>query len=265
MFTRKGVLCVGVAVCLFLGAGAQSAIITEAVSLTVAKDPGDDVAGLSARAVFVWDDQQPNTLRIELINNSTGAPSGFTSAAQILTTLSFQLEGAGGPAPVIVGGTVVIGPGSQSLGFGNVVPQLGPGDDVSVEWGYGNGGSAEHLTNVVSTNVSQVSPFAQANAQTNLDGPTGLDGPQGGVVAATPVLPLGGMGAIADRIVITLQLDAAPNGMDFLHNGVIAEFGSDAAFLVPAPEPGAMVLLVLGSTGMILRRGRTRGGAPPPR
>ena len=86
-----------------------------------------------------------------------------------------------------------------------------------------------------------------------MDGPANLDGPQGGM-ASTPVqVPIGGLGAIQDEIVVTLTLDKPITNLDFLDaNDSYVEFGSDAAHL---PEPGTIALLVLGGA-ILLRRGR---------
>lgn len=202
-----------------------------------------DPSGLSATAIFTLNG--PTELEIVLINTSTDAPDYFDSSDQILTGISFNMGGIN-----ITGGSVEIGPDAsdKSLNFSEVVSQLGQGDDVSSEWGYGNIGATGMLTNLVSANTSHVSPFS---AMPNLDGPEGLDGPQGGIVANPAVVDIGGMGVIEDSIVITLNLSGALGDLSFLENGVIVEFGSDAAFV---PEPATICLLGLG--GLLLRRRR---------
>jgi len=196
--------------------------------------------GLSASAVFTLNN--PTELQITLINNSTGVPAGFGSADQLLTGISWDFGMAVGAT-----GTVVIGPGGQSIDFDNVITQLGPGADVSGEWGYGNTGGTGMLTNIVSTNAAQVMRFSGAN----LDGPLGLDGPQGGICTDPPWVSLGGLGAVADSVVITLTLDTSLANLNFLKNGVAAEFGSDAAFL---PEPTTICLLGFGTLSLVTRR-----------
>jgi hypothetical protein len=144
---------------------------------------------------------------------------------------------------------VDIGPSGRSINFDNVTTQLGPGADVSGEWGYGNTGGTGMLTNIVSTNAAKATRFSGAN----LDATLSLDGPQGGICTDPPLVSLGGLGAIADSVVITLTLDTSLANLNFLENGVVAEFGSDATFV---PEPATICLLGLGSLSLILRRRR---------
>jgi hypothetical protein len=176
-------------------------------------------------------------------------PTGFDNSDQILTGLSFDLGG-----PTITAGTVIIGPDSWSINFSKILTQLGPGEDVSCEWGYGNIGSTNMMLNMVSTNTSHMTRFDASD--NNLDGPYNIDGPRSGLVALdTDDLPLidpGGLGAIGDSIIITLTLSDGLTNYDFLDNGVIAEFGSDAAFLVP--EPATIILLGLGTVIFLRKR-----------
>ncbi len=197
--------------------------------------------GLSASAVFTLNN--PTELQITLINNSTGVPAGFDSSDQLLTGISWDFGMAVGAT-----GTVVIGPGGQSINFSLIDPQLGAGADVSGEWGYGNTGGTGMLTNIVSTNAAKATQFSGAN----LDGAPGLDGPQAGICTDPPQVSLGGnLGAIADSVVITLTLDTSLANLNFLENGVVAEFGSDAAFV---PEPTTICLLGFGSLSLVMRR-----------
>jgi hypothetical protein len=199
--------------------------------------------GLSASAVFTLNN--PTELQITLINNSTGVPAGSDSSDQLLTGISWDF----GMAAVGATGTVVIGSGGRSINFDNVITQLGAGDDVSGEWGYGNTGGTGMLTNIVSTNAANVTRFSGAN----LDGPLSLDGPQGGICTDPPQVSLGGLGVVADSVVITLTLDTSLANLNFLENGVVAEFGSDAAFL---PEPATICLLGFGALSLIRRKHR---------
>ena len=199
--------------------------------------------GLSASADFTLNNS--TELQITLINNSTGVPAGFDSSDQLLTGISWDF----GMAAVGATGTVVIGldPNDRSINFSLIDPQLGPGADVSGEWGYGNTGGTGMLTNIVSTNAAKATRFSD----TNLDGPLSLDGPQAGICTDPPQVSLGGLGAVTDSVVITLTLDTSLANLNFLENGVVAEFGSDAAFV---PEPTTICLLGFGSLSLILRR-----------
>lgn len=207
--------------------------------------------GLSAQATFVLDTGSPTILKIDLANTSTGVPAGFDSSDQILTGISWDFGDAGfrGADPAITGGSVVIGPGGGSLNFSNVATQLGPGDDVSGEYGYGNMDGTGALANFVSGNTAQATPFGGPN----LDGPPNIDGPQGGIVTNPPQVSLGGLGAVFDSVHIELTIDTPLSNLDFLTtNGVRAEFGSDAAFLT-VPEPASALLLGLGAVVLTVR------------
>lgn len=235
---------VAAAIVLVLCSANAKAVI---VGLATSLDPAFDPCGLSAQATFTF--TSPTVLTIELTNTSTGVPTGFDNSDQILTGISFDLGG-----PTITAGTVIIGPDSRSINFSEISTQLGPDDDVSCEWGYGNIGSTNMMLNMVSTNTSHTTRFDESN--NNLDGPYILDGPQGGLVALDsddkPLIDLSGLGAIGDSIIIRLTLSEAVTSYDFLDNGVIAEFGSDAAFLVP--EPATIILLGLGTMVLLRKR-----------
>ena len=210
-----------------------------------------DPSGLSAEAEFSLID--PTTLQIRLKNTSTGAPDGFVAADQLLTSVSWDFGAPGvGGSPTIAGGSAVTGPTSSSVDFS--VLDVGPNEDVSGEFGYGNGGATGLLPNYVSGNISGTTAFGGSN----LDGPPGLNGPQAGLVAAPPAVPLGGIGAISNEIIITLTLSdpitLAQLETDLEQNGVIFEYGSDAAFLRGVPTPGAAATLVLGLGALARRR-----------
>jgi hypothetical protein len=83
-----------------------------------------DASGLSALAEFTK--LNSTTLQIRLQNTSTGTPAGFNNAGQILTGLSFDLgaPGVNGGDPTITGGSVIIGPSSNSVNFDST--SMGP-------------------------------------------------------------------------------------------------------------------------------------------
>ncbi len=217
-----------------------------------------DPSGLSAEAEFTLLD--PMTIEIRLRNTSTGVPMGFDNSDQILTGVSWDFGHVGfnGDA-MITGGTVVIGPTSNSVNFeiGNSgVVDYGPGTDVSGEYGYGNMDGTGAFTNFITAHHSQATPFMGMN----LDGPGNIDGPEGGLVASPPVLPLGGLGAIEDEIIatITISLPLASESEIFGDLGLVrVEWGSDAAFIT-VPEPGSLGLLLLGGLVLMRRRRRSR-------
>lgn len=204
--------------------------------------------GLSAQADFTLVDA--TTMQIVLTNTSTGAPIDFDESDQILSGVSWDFDPAGlALMTEIVGGSVLIGSSSQSVNFST--GSYGPGHDVSGEYGYGNMDGTGALPNFVSGNAAQGTPFGGPN----LDGPDNVDGPQGGLVASPAAIPLNGLGAIENQIVITVNLSNPISDLDFLAaNGVRVEFGSDAAFItVPAPA-GTAALLGAGLLAFRRRR-----------
>lgn len=200
--------------------------------------------GLAAEAEFTMLDA--TTLEVRLRNISTGVPAGFDSADQILTGVSWDFGDPGFNGDnSIAGGTVFTGPTSSSINFS--ITNVGPNEDVSGEWAYGNMNGTGMLTNFFSANIAEATPFGGAN----LDGPENIDGPQGGLVANPVIVPLGGLGAIQDEVIATLTL-ANPYTQfellsDLLNNGTTVEFGSDAAFVTGQiiPAPGALPLLAV--------------------
>lgn len=207
-------------------------------------------SGLGAEAEFTL--LNPTTLELRYRNLSTGVPNGFDESDQILSGVSWDFGHPGFNGDIVItGGTVVTGPTSMSINFD--VANVGPNADVSGEFGYGNMDGTGALTNFVSSNTALATPFGGAN----LDGPVDIDGPQGGLVANPPVVPLAGLGAIQDEVIATLTLSDpytdAELLADLLGNGVRFEFGSDATF-IDFPAPGASTLLI--GAGLVWARRR---------
>lgn len=206
-------------------------VLGAAVVLTGAAQAGElvtlsDPSGLAAEAEFTLADGG-NTLIVRFKNTSTGVPMGFSNSDQILSGLSWDFgdPGINGGDPVILGGVVEIGAMSASVNFDT--GSYGPGANVSGEWGYGNAGGTGHIVNFFSAQGAHATPFGGPN----LDQTEEIAGPQGGLVPTPTLIALGGQGAIENEVVATLFISQALPNLDFLANGVRAEFGSDAAFI----------------------------------
>ncbi|MCR9217920.1 MAG: hypothetical protein NXI14_12065 [bacterium] len=218
--------------------------------------------GLSAEATFVLLNGG-NSLQIALRNTSSSVPAGFGDSDRLLTGIAFDL---GGVDILATGSSVFTGASSYTLNFNPSGPggaqNYGANYDVSGEYGFGNGSATgtlsgfSGLTNHVSTNTSHTTPFGGPN----LDGPSGLGGPAGGLISTAGLTGFGnGQGAIHDEIVITLGLSSALADFSFLENGARVEFGSDRFFLngtptattvIPLPGPAALAgagLLLVGT------------------
>jgi len=209
-------------------------------------------SGLAAQATFTLLNGGTQ-LQIALQNTSTGVPDGFGSADRILTTIAFNL---GGVNILGSGSSAAIGANSQSVNFST--GWYGPGADVSGEWGYGNNSGVlpgfAGMANHVSATESGTTRFDGAN----LTGPPNLDGPQGGLISPANASGLGGLGAVQDEVIFTLNLSSALSDLSFLNNGAVVEFGSDAAFLYSTviPLPGAAGMAGLGLVFVGSRRRR---------
>lgn len=210
-----------------------------------------DPSGLSADVTFEL--VNPTTLKVTTKNTSVGVPGGFSNADQILTSVAWDFGGI----TSITGGSVKTGPSSASINFS--VTNVGANADVSGEYGYGNGGTTGLTPNYISGNTAGITPFGGAN----LDGPGGLNGPQGGLVASPILVPIGGLGAISNEWVATLSLSNPIASLDFLSTGITVEYGSDAAFVhgTPTssgvPEPST-ALLGFGAAAMLFAARRRR-------
>lgn len=207
-----------------------------------------DASGLAGEAEFTL--VNATTLQVRLQNLSTGAPGGFSNSDQLLTSIAFDLGGVGNTVgdPTITGGTVFTGATSSTANFD--ITNVGPNSDVSGEWGFGNENNTGFGNNI--NFFSSNNAHATAFGGPNMDGPAGLDGPQGGLVANPAVISLGGLGAIQDEVVATLNLSSGITDLSFLSHGVTFEFGSDAAFFT-VPAPGALAML-----GLAVLAGRRR-------
>ncbi len=204
----------------------------------------DDGSGLKAEAEFTLNGAG-DAMTIRLKNTSTSIPSGFDASDQLLTGISWDFGDVGFNGDVMItGGSVRTGPSSASVNFD--VMNVGSNADVSGEYGYGNMDGTGALTNFVSSNIAQATPFGGAN----LDGPVNIDGPQGGLLSSLASVPLGGLGAIQDEILISLSLsDPLADEPEIFGDLMLVrvEFGSDAHFITTLfPSPGTIGVFLIG-------------------
>ena len=125
---QSSVIAVGVCF-LALISTARADVLSETFELNASADPGFDIGGLSARAIFTLDTATPTIMQIVLFNTSTGAPAGFSNVDQLLTGISFDFGHPGyNGDPLIYDDPaiqeVVIGPGGRAINFDNVPSQL---------------------------------------------------------------------------------------------------------------------------------------------
>lgn len=213
--------------------------------------------GQTAQADFSFLDD--GRLQIILTETTPIAASSLSGAGAILTSIGFLLPGS---AVIVLPGTVTIATDSSSVGF--ATGTYPAGTDVSGEWGATIGGEKPISDEMgdydfVSANTAQVTKFAGVN----LDGPAGLNGPQGGLLDDSA--NRGGLGVIDNSVIIllTLQglsLDQRSPFLASLSTSSVVEYGSDAAFGTPVPEPGTLMLLGSGLIGICLYRWRRKKG-----
>jgi len=204
----------------------------------------DDGSGLKAEAEFTLTGAG-DAMTIRLKNTSTSIPFGFDESDQILTGVSWDFGDVGFNGDVtITGGSVMTGASSASVNFDN--GNVGANADVSGEYGYGNMDGTGALTNFVSGNTAQAIAFGGAN----LDGPVSIDGPQGGLISSLAFLPLSGLGAIQDEVIISLTLsEALANEAEIFGDLMLVrvEFGSDAHFITTLfPSPATIGVFLVG-------------------
>ena len=223
---------------LLLAVGA-SQLGVNATSVTIDQILADYPAGLSVVADMAY---KGNTLTIILQNTSITSEVG---ANALLTGIGFNLPGT----LSIASGVVTRPSGSVFVNFS------GSQTDISGEWGYANGAQGHFNGLPVNSLVSTMEADTDNRfSSTALSDPSGLNGPEFGVLAKTG--DAGGLEAIKDTIKIELTLAGSFNGKDLvsnINNGTIAvTFGSPTGN-VNVPDGGTSAMLLgFGFLGMTL-------------
>jgi len=193
----------------------------------------------------------PNQLRILVQNTTTlgtsvSLPSGVSgscpqtvtssiaAACRLLASFGYTFNAI---SKNITGGSAKIATGS--VGKGDESPfNYSAGDDWSAEWGFGKDEPMDGTGNLdfLSTNASHMTQFAPSP---NRDGPTGLDGPQGGLLSKA-FSDAGGLGFVQDTLEFLVNYSASLTSTDLsaLQNATWwVEFGSSGYFLCAGPDP----------------------------
>ena len=207
---------------------------TNATSVTIDQILADAPAGLSGVLDMV---AKGNTLTITLQNTSITSEIG---ANALLTGLAFNLPSG-----------LSIASGSASIGgsFVNFNPTPASLKDVSGEWGFANGASGHFNGLDVDALVSTMAADTSGTfGGSSLKKPDDLAGPDFGLLAKGG--NAGGLAAISDSILITLNLTGTYSGdlVGDINSGVVAvTFGSPTG----VPDGGAtLVLLSAGLLGL---------------
>jgi len=164
--------------------------------------------------------------------------SSIAAACRLLTSFGWAYNAI---SQSITGGSAKIATGS--VGFGD---PAGPppaqtyaaGTVWSAEWGFGNNAPMDGTgpLDFISTNESHMTQFATGP---NRDGPTGLDGPQGGLLSRV-FTSADGLGYVQDTLEFLVNYSASLTAEDLLALEKATwwvEFGSSGYFLCAGPDP----------------------------
>jgi hypothetical protein len=216
------------------------------VDVVLADDAGITTADASVEMTI-----SGSTLTIYLRNLLSGGPVG---AGGLLSGLAFDMP----DNYEILGGSVAVG--TDSFIRGGVLNGSGAGTSVSGEWGYGNAVSGHFNGLAVDSQVSAMEADSSTKfSNTSIENPVVLNGPEFGLLGTGE--DRGGLTAIEDRVVITLNLNHSPNGgfLNSIQGGIVAvTYGSPTGSRVPDASSTLMLLgiAMLGIEGMRRRVSR---------
>ncbi len=196
-----------------------------------------------------------NTLTIVLRNTSTGATSSnptLYGSTNLLTGIGFNL----GTGVDILTGNVEIYSGSTAIGFDSST-------DLRTQWGYDNDPlDSGPFLNLATISTDTVVSSMESSTETNtfLTG-NSIDGPAYGLLSgAVSSSVAGGLEAIQDAVLITLNLSGTPDLNSIVNGDIVMSFGSPDS--VPEPFTTTLLLLAGGYIGLLglgKRRKKNRG------
>lgn len=217
-----------------LCAQAHAGTITVRYTLDAGGRNRNPLNGLAALATF---STTGNGLSILVQNTSTGVPARFDAASSLITSLGMNLPNG---TRIVSGDRATIAPGAIGL---QAWASRGLGGSVAEEWGWSN----LRGTRVFSEFQQSITTTRTSRGMTLFGGGHGRVGDAfGGITAGPPILSIPrAKKAVSSSILFELTLSSALTRQQLseVAYGSMIEFGADARYLRPVPEPSSLMLL----------------------
>lgn len=230
-------------------AQAHAGAITVQYTLDAGGRNRNPLNGLAALATFT---SSGNGLSVLVQNTSTGVPARFNAASSLITSLGMSLPN----------GTRIVSGDSATIGSGSIGLQAWAsrerGGSVADEWGWtnrrGNQAFAEFEQTITTTrNVAGMTLFGGGRGR--------VGDAFGGIAAGPPILSIPrAKKAVSSSILFELTLSSAltREQLSEVAYGSMIEFGADAKYLRPVPEPSSLMLLAAAGAARLGMRQRSR-------